>query len=119
MRRLLIGCAALFALTACDSSASDDGGATTDLPMVTSEDYPKCEDVWVVGESLPDDYEGCYDKVRDTIELASYIGCGDGSRLTSYVDEWWVVTGGTIARAASGEVASDDGYGAAYDACTQ
>ncbi len=116
MRRLLIGCAAAFALTACGSSASDDDGATAELPAVTSEDYPKCEDVWVVGESLPDDYEGCYDGTRDTIELASYIGCGDGSRLTSYLDEWWVVTGGTIAQA-SGGTASDDGYGAAYDAC--
>lgn len=102
------------------SSSTPDAGA--EAPEDSADDptggYPACEDVWVVGETLPAVYEGCYDAERDTVEVASSFACADGSELTSYKDRWWVLGDGPIAEAAGGETASDKDYAAAYSKCS-
>jgi hypothetical protein len=44
----------------------------------TLPDLPQCEDVWVVGQKLPEDYRGCIDRTGEGVPL-TFINCGGGS----------------------------------------
>lgn len=104
--------AALLALTlaACgDDSDSPKSGGDNDEALA-----PKCSDVWVAGETLPEDYEGCMD--GDTLEAAASFNCGDGSSLFQYADDFWAFGGQEIHEEAGG-VASAEPYKEAYATC--
>ena len=57
------------------------GGGSSDPLTQTREDSPKCADVWVVGKTLPKDFENCIGS-DGAIVLGAYYDCADGSQLT-------------------------------------
>jgi hypothetical protein len=109
-----------------DKPESAGASSSSSTPATASESaaddspagYPACEDVWVVGQPLPEGYAGCYEAERNTVEVAASFVCADGSELSSYKDRWWVLGDGVIAEAAGGETASDADYAAAYSKCS-
>ncbi len=109
----LLGTLALLLVAACgseteapaaDPTASDDGGATVSSA---------CTDVWIAGQELPDEYEGCTRPDGD-LEAAVTYECTNGGELVGYDDRFYVVRPGKIA-----EIKGDDdqAYAAAFDAC--
>lgn len=97
-------------LTACGGGGDDDEGGTG------SGGLPDCADVWVEGETLPEDYEGCMDGDMTVALVTS--DCTDGSRLTGYDDRYWALLGGEIKDAgAEDATAADPEYGADLAAC--
>lgn len=82
---------AALALTAC--SGSDDSEDSEDF--ADWEDVPACSDVWIVGETLPDPYEGCMD--GDSLVAAVFFTCDDpANNYTSYEDALHAQAGGEI-----------------------
>lgn len=96
--------AALVALALTGCSDSSDG---------SSEGAPDCSDVWVAGETLPDDYEGCAeDGETGYAVLLTYGDC----EITTYDDRFYAALGGEIGEA-DGTLDQDAGYVALIDAC--
>lgn len=116
MRTRLAVIAAL-ALTATGCSGDDNGDTAegsqgAPAPATAMSEYPACEDVWVDGETLPEDYEGCDN--GGTIEAAASIECDSGSGVfVTYQDQFHALLGGEITEAAS----SSEEYAAAYEEC--
>ena len=119
MRLYLAAIALPLALAGC--GGDDEPTATPTVTVSSADDEvmgPDCSDVWVVGQTLPDDYEGCVDD-NGVFQVAVALPCSNGeSELVSLEDEYlWVVTPGEIQQS-PGEIAEDaDGYGAAYRDC--
>ncbi|MFL6062361.1 MAG: hypothetical protein ACJ72E_14100 [Marmoricola sp.] len=63
-----------------DSKRNTHGGPTL-----------SCNDVWVVGRTLPATYAGCVDP-DGSIQAAKPTVCSDGSRLFVYKDKLWAIT---------------------------
>jgi hypothetical protein len=109
--------ATLLATGACSSSKDSDTGNNGSAPAESSAaaEFPACADVWVVGQALPEDYEGCVD--GDALVANAAFECSDSDeQLASYEDRLWVLTPGTIADAGD-NTATDDDYGKAYQEC--
>lgn len=101
----VIGCLLLaIALTACGDKP--DGNSPSG-----EGDLPKCSDVWVNGETLPADYDGCAN--GGTTEAAVTIDCTDGGEFTTYDDRFFAVLGGKITEADP----DSESYTEAYNAC--
>lgn len=117
MTRLVATVLLALSLTACGGGNDDkaDSDPTTSAPVSDapeSSGTPTCSDVWVVGETLPEDYEGCEE--GDTLFASVTQDCKDGSVFTSYDDRFYAVLGGPIAANVEGD---DPAYSAFYDAC--
>lgn len=114
MRTRLAICAAL-ALMASGCS-SDDGETSAESDTATapeSSGTPACAEVWVDGETLPEDYEGCENE-DGSIEAAATIECDSGiGTFATYQDEFFALLGGEITEAPS----SSEEYAAAYEEC--
>lgn len=118
MKTLLGTIALLLALTSC---GSDDGGGDTKTNDTKTNDTnsppaasTSCDDIWIAGETLPEDYDGC-DR-GDTIEAPAVLDCTDGSKMTGFDDRFYAKLGGEI-HEASGEIANDKAYSAFLDEC--
>lgn len=73
------------ALTAC---STDDGGPTeTDTTAYQGSYLPACSEMWVVGQVLPQDYDGCTDENGNEV-AATFRSCDAGRRyeFTTYDD---------------------------------
>ena len=105
--------AAVIALTLAgcggDSDSNSDGEESPDEALA-----PACSEVWVAGETLPEDSEGCMN--GDTLEAAASFTCEDGSSLFQYGDDFWAF-GGQEIHEEEGGAASAEAYKAAYDTC--
>jgi len=77
--------------------------------------YPTCSDVWVVGKSLPADYEGCARGGK--IKAASTLICKDGTEISTLDDRFWSVDGGPIKDAGSSGIGNAPDYAKAEAAC--
>jgi hypothetical protein len=100
--------APLLALTvaACGGGGEDAESAGTSGVM------PDCSDVWVDGETLPEDYEGCTD--GDTIAAAVTIECDSGiGTFVTYDDRFHALLGDTVTEAST----ESDEYAKAYEDC--
>lgn len=113
MRKTIAASAAAllaFTLAGCgDNSDSPESSRDKEENLV-----PKCADVWVAGETMPKDYEGCMS--GDTLEAAASFDCKDGSSLFQYEDDFWAFGGQEIHEEAGG-VASAAPYKEAYATC--
>ena len=105
--RIAIAVAALLSVVAC--GAGEDEKAYTEFTDAVAA-TPNCADVWVVGETLPEDYEGCRDD-DDVLQLSAYYTCDDGTKLTGYDDRLYAVMGSEI------RDHNDNGYVRAFAAC--
>lgn len=106
--------ATLLLLVSCgdgDGGGGGDEGATN----MGADDYPTCSDVWVEGDLLPDDFEGCME--GDTIVDVAFTECADGERelrihqTAAGEDQFFSLTGEPI------EVYTDEAKSAAYEDC--
>ncbi|MFW6774700.1 hypothetical protein ACOACO_10480 [Nocardioides sp. CPCC 205120] len=61
------------------STTSESSGAGSGASGAPA-DAPACAEVWVVGGSIPADYEGCLDE-EGTLEVAETTECTDGRQL--------------------------------------
>lgn len=91
------------------------GGCGDDPDEVTpkSETLPVCDDVWVAGNTLPEDYEGCKD--ADGVLVVSDVKqCTetDGS-FTTFAARYYAMLGGEI----HDDGQSSSGYATLYVAC--
>jgi hypothetical protein len=133
MRRALPAAVLLFALAGCGddpSDASGDGGtgpAGGTMPAFASQPpRPKCADVFVPGKVIRYSVEqasvGCLDP-DGGVQIVGSQRCADGGRLYTVDASTGAARGwgrdGEPYHAVGGEVASDPGFGKAYDACNK
>jgi len=96
MRRLLV-IGSLLALAACGADENNvTEGASGDTTAVPP---PSCSEIWVAGQTLPEDYDGCVDEdgVLAPVEPEE---CSDGSLAVTHADRYRAVLGGTIEESA-------------------
>lgn len=63
-----------------------------------SDSLPGCAEVWVVGERLPDDYEGCVD-AEGTLQVSEIKDCTSAEgRFTTFGDNLFAMLGEEIHR---------------------
>lgn len=87
--RNLVMLAALLTIALAGCSDSDGGDESADSPDVRSTDIfgesmPYCADLWVAGQTIPEDYTGCYDEDDDTVMAAASYQCEDGRDFISH-----------------------------------
>lgn len=112
MKRLALSLGSLALLvSACGNGDEPSPEAGIDPGETT----PACSDVWVDGETLPEDYEGCLENA-DLIAAAVFSDCADGSQLTSYDGRFYGLLGSEITEV-EGEMAADRGYKKAFYDC--
>ena len=67
----------------------------TPIPKESADALPACSEVWVVGETLPTDYEGC--RTKGGIDQGAHYACTDGNgELIGYDDQSFARLGGQI-----------------------
>lgn len=115
--RLLPAAALLLLLSACgDEQAADDPGptpASSPAASGTAAEGPACDEVWVEGATLPEDYSGCVD---DTGQVpADAQQCATGARLVTFADRYYAMTGHRVNVVES--LATSDAYKSAEVAC--
>ncbi len=106
MATALLAVAFVVGCSSDDTSGSSSNGGGGGMPA--------CDDVWVDGNTLPKDYEGCLN--GNTIEAAVTRDCKDGTKFTTYQDHFYAVLDDTI-HANMGETAADPAYKTAYNKC--
>lgn len=94
------------------SACGGDDKSDTDAQAELEDTYPLCSEVWVVGNEIDDDYEGCLLDDKDTIQAGVSIDCEDGSKFFTHEEggNFWTEDGVV----ATGD---EDAYSAAYSAC--
>lgn len=67
----------------------------TPVPKESAEALPKCSELWVVGQTLPADYEGC--RTEGGIDQGARYPCTDGNgELVGHNDQFFARLGGPI-----------------------
>lgn len=87
----------LTAVTAALALAATlSGCGTADAEPPLSETLPACEDVWVAGGSIPDDYAGCRDD-EGVLKVSEIKDCtANDERLTTYGEQYFGLLGGKV-----------------------
>lgn len=66
----------LCSLTGCGGGSEPKAEESSSLPNV-----PRCEDVWVISQKLPEDYRGCIRSKK--VVARQYLNCGlDGDKAS-------------------------------------
>ena len=89
MRKLLAVAALTVTLTACSHG---EQAKPSPKPEGASDALPVCAEVWVAGQQLTSDYEGCMD--GDVLEAV--VTTGDG---TVYYDDRFMAQPGAVIKA--------------------
>lgn len=92
MTRLLGALVLILVIAGCGKSGKEK--AAEDF-VDSVNNSPKCSEVWVVGGTIPDDYEGCTDGAGALDPAFSY-DCADGSTMFVHGDtptEFWTIDG--------------------------
>ena len=131
MRHFTLVTVTALLLAACtsgssDSSSGDDTTATATAAVPASPTAaesttppptgPECVDVWAAGRTLPADYDQCV--TNGVFGPQDVIPCEDGSKLVTFDDSLYAVTGGRIVEPSASPLQDTDEYGAAYADCT-
>lgn len=131
--RVLLGVGALgaaLALTGCGSDSEADTSAddpavtqdsatptgTTDGAAAGPNGEPACSEVWVPGQDLPVDYQGCMDDTG-TLVKPDVVNCSVGNTMI-LLDPNFYATPGHIIRAATPDYENDPAYQQVYMVCT-
>lgn len=103
--------AVLLAALALSLAGCGGGSSSPDTPKASGpiETWPDCSEVWVTGQTLPKDYEGCVIKGN---EAKPFVGmkCPSGAKYGSYEDRWYAVLGGTVQESAQESIFSNPKY---------
>jgi hypothetical protein len=77
---------------------------------------PKCQDVWTVGNTLPQDYDGCLgDDGHLVMSGVSY--CVDGTQFTTHESRFFARLGGTIGAGPDGSPGARASYHRFWSRC--
>lgn len=89
---LVLSCLLALGLSGCGDEPADGVEATDDQTTAASDARePRCEDVWVAGESLPGRYTGCSD--GSTWVGADSQRCDSGQVIVTYIDRYYAAKG--------------------------
>ena len=81
--------AAALTLLLCACGGGEDAKNPSNAIEETikqADEWPPCDEVWVVGSTLPKDYEGCTSDDGSIVPIVIAYECADGTTLT-FVDE--------------------------------
>lgn len=106
-RAIALGATLALALSGCGGGGSDE--AATPEPSGLVETSLPCEEVWVAGETLPEDYQSCLLE-DDTLVAPPAQPCPSGAQFAIYENRLYAVPGETIQESAGGEVYTDPAY---------
>lgn len=98
--------AMVLALAGCGGEKSSDTAAPKASGLV--ETLPSCAKVWVTGETLGKDYDGCVIK-GNQVHVFSPGKCPSGAEYTDY-DRYYTVVGEAVQESASGDVYGDKAF---------
>ena len=101
-------------LAGCGGDDSGEDAAQEASGAVES--LPACDDVWVAGETLPDDYDGCVIQGNE-IAVFSPGECPGGDQYATYDDTFYAVGGDTIEESPSGDIFSDPKFQKFTESC--
>ena len=111
LRRLIVAVATVVLMTsACG------GNAERAVPDVSG--VPECKGIWVEGNVLPRDYEGCVGEGGDLV-MASPLACADGSQFTTHEGKFFARLGGTVITGPGTSPETAATYSRALDDCHQ
>jgi len=114
MSRMAAAAAALaIALSGC---GGDEPEAEQPEASGLVETLPGCDEVWVAGETLPGDYDGCVIE-GNQVKVFSPGSCPSGAEYASYQDTFYAVPGETIEESASGDIFSDPEFTKFTESC--
>jgi len=123
---------AALVLTACSDNAATNQSAKATTPTIVAapsqsitstartppadddEGTPACSQVWVSGQTLPKNYNGCTNRKMFVAPVTHE--CTDGSSLTTYDDKFYALLGGPISKAQT-EIADDPAYKRVLNSC--
>ena len=72
------------------------GGCGSDEEPPLSETLPACESLWVAGETIPDDYDGCRDD-EGVLQVSEVKDCtANDERFTTYGARFYGLLGGKV-----------------------
>lgn len=111
--RTRIAALAIAPLFLAGCGGGDSEGDKDSAAPAANGGMPACSEVWVEGETLPENYEGCDE--GDAVSAPAISECGD-AEWTSYNDEFYAKLGGEIF-AVEGEMSDDPAYGKFYNEC--
>jgi hypothetical protein len=111
LRRLTVALAiAVLATSGC--------GGNTDRAEPDLSGVPRCQDIWVGGQTLPQDYEGCVGESGGLV-MSSLLACTDGSQFTTHEGRFFAQLGGTITAGPGTSPETVATYSRALDDCHQ
>ncbi len=117
---LLLPLVLAAALAGCSEDPDAATGATDEPSASESSDQPgdlpRCEDVWVDGETLPGGYRGCVD--GDTMVDPQGRPCSFGKPLLTHEDRFWSVRDGRITATDEARLLDDPRYRQVLETCT-
>lgn len=93
-------------------------GCANDAPQTASDasGAPKCQAVWTVGKTLPQDYRGCLgDDGQLVTSGVSY--CADGTQFTTHENHFFARLGGTIGAGPEGSPGAKASYSRFWSRC--
>ncbi len=89
------------------------GCGTQDSEPPLSETLPSCDDVWVAGRTLPEDYAGCRDD-EGTLQVSKVQECTTSDeRLTQFGTDFYAMLGAEV----HDDGLESVGYQEVYQAC--
>jgi hypothetical protein len=101
-----------------DDGTTSSGAEETESSAPTDESTvpaaPACDEIWVVGGTIPANYQGCNDGA-DFVPRDG-VGCSSGQWLGHYDDRYYGVLGGKV-REAESSLKDDIGYRDAVASC--
>jgi hypothetical protein len=109
--RLTVALTAVVLVTSGCGNNTEQAGA--DLSGL-----PECKDIWVDGNRLPRDYEGCLAEGGDLV-MSSLLACVDGSKLTTHENQFFARLGGRIAAGPGTSTQEAAAYSRALADCHQ
>ncbi|KQV76742.1 hypothetical protein ASC61_18020 [Aeromicrobium sp. Root344] len=122
-RLVVLTVTALLLLAGCTSSdgkgRGEDGQPTAKPPTTKTTPAPTgpaCASIWKEGTTLPADYTKCVD--GGAYGSQDVTKCQDGTRLVTYSDTYFAVTGGRISKPKVAPMQDTPEFGKVYSACT-
>lgn len=119
MKRALLGTVTLLVLLGGCAGEESEPKSSKAQPTAekTEGRVPKCDDVWIQGSVVPDDYSGCND--GSDVTMGSPAKCKAGPDLATY-DVLWGYIGGEVKKFRAGyedDPNGDPAFKAAFAKC--
>ena len=108
--------AAVLVVTLAGCGGGDDSDAGQPEASGAVETLPSCDETWVVGETLPADYDGCV-ITGNEVQVFSPGECPSGAQYATYEDRYYAVPGEAVQEVTSGDMFSDPDFTEFTESC--